>query len=75
LVAGVCALRLIVQADRACGAAGQGEFRSIHTYPAQQAMQAFVSGVVGISRMAGRYRDLGDAGVLPVVVPVVNASG
>jgi 5-formyltetrahydrofolate cyclo-ligase len=38
-------------------------------------MQALVSGVVGILGIACRYRDLGNAGVQPIVVPIVDISG
>jgi hypothetical protein len=71
LIAPIRALRLIVQLDRS-RAAGQGEFRRVDTDSAKQAVQALVSGVVGILSIASRYRDLGYAGVLPVVVPVVD---
>jgi hypothetical protein len=40
-------------------------------------VQALVGGrrITGILSMPRRYGDLGDAGVLPVVVPVVDVSG
>ena len=73
-VARVRVLRLIVQPDRT-RAGGQGKLRCIDAYPTKQALQALGGGQVGTLSIASRYGDLGHAGVLPVVVPVVDVLG
>jgi hypothetical protein len=72
LITGVGVGRLIVQADRA-RATWQGEFGCIDADPAKEALQPFGNATVTIgTSMARRYGDLGYAGVLAVVVPVVD---
>jgi hypothetical protein len=72
LIAGVGVRRLIVQADRA-RATWQSEFGCIDAYPAKEALQPFGNATVTIgTSMARRDGDLGDVGVLPVLIPVMN---
>jgi hypothetical protein len=72
LIAGVGVRRLIVQADRA-RATWQSEFGCIDAYPAKEALQPFGNATVTIgTSVARRDGDLGDVGVLPVVIPVMN---